>query len=219
MSEFSDSEKGYGNEPTETRYENGGVLEDSQLAEYGSQDEHYAAVEHLVDTGVANVADASARLGYDPAEYAKQEAEDELDALFAAKPQNYDPHPGAAVSLDERAAAVTELMDGVNVQNRLNGARRSGALNKYSNPERVQEGMERDARFHRQAQGRAVETLAKTAALRAIGFTELEALASQVAVNREFSQHQGTGQRAVAERAKQKKRVQRTANKIAGRDS
>ncbi len=211
MTEFTpEYGAGTGNEPTETPYENGHVIEtDIVSTSYDSQDAHFAEVDRLSDQGVANYADASEMTGYDATDY-------ELDELFALPEANTTPQPGVSVGLRERAHAVAELMDGISVSNRLTGAQRSGALGKYSNPDRVLEGMERSNSFHQSSKGRAVEVLAKTAALRAIGFNEAEVELSRTTVLRSLSQAGGTGKEAVRFRNKQKNGTARTAKKVLG---
>lgn len=201
---------GFGNEPNESPFANGHVIEGSyDEPTYDSQDAHFAAVDKLSDQGVATYADGSNRLGYDPSDY-------ERDDLFSTAQANHTPTPGVSVGLQERADAVADLMDGISVRNRLSGAQRSGALAKYANPDRVLEGMERDANYHKHSQVRSIEALAKTAALRAIGFNEAEVESSRVGIQRLVSQAGGTGKEAVRMRNKQKTVTARTAKKVLG---
>lgn len=221
MPEFTpEIDAGYGNEPTETPYTNGHVIDESPLdSQYDSQDAHFAAVDRLSDQGVASYADASKIEGYSAEDY-------ELDELFAPSSLNTTPTPGVSVGLRERAGAVAELMDGIAVRNRLDGAKRSGALGKYANPDRVLEGMERDAHYRKGSQARAVEVLAKTAAMRAVGFSDAEVEASRSIVMRTLTaKHrtakglvslQDTGKNAQALRNKQKTVTARTAKKVLG---
>jgi len=210
---MNESNTGFGNEPLEPAYTNGNVIEGGDTSEYTSQDEHFAAVDRLSDLGVANYADAAERLAYDAAEY-------ELDELFnqpESKPVT-QATPGVSVSLAERAYAVGQLMDGISAQNKLSGATRSGALSqRYHNSREVLDGMEQKAARYRHDEARAVEMLAKTAALRAIGFNEAEVAASQAGINRNLSRLRGTGKEAVRLRNKQKTVTSRTARKVTGR--
>lgn len=221
MPEFiPERDAGFGNEPTEDAYVNGGAIDEPSLAEsYDSQDAHFAAVDKLSDQGVANYADAAAMKGYDPTEY-------ELDDLFSQSETQSTPTQGVSVGLRERAEAVAELMDGIATRNRLSGAQRSGAVNRYSNPDRVMQGMENNVAFHNRRKDAAVEALAKTAALRAIGFTDAEAEVSKTIILRNLTgSHntpkgrvslQDTGKQAQALRNKQKTVTARTAKKVLG---
>ena len=216
MTEFNESAStGYGNEPLEAPYENGRVLDESETS-YDSQDAHFAAVDARVDQGVDNYYTAMQKEGYTPGEYRDGEVDAEIDALFTPSVHHETAEPGVSVRLDDRARAIAELMDGINVQNRLDGAKQSQALNKYKNPSAVLDGMERQAANHRAARGRAVEVLAKTAALRAIGFSENEALASQVYINRLVAKSADKGPDAVRARKKRKVITQRTSKKVLG---
>lgn len=219
---------GYGNEPLETPFEDGKVLHDTELPEYDSQDEHFAAVDRLSDLGVANYADAAKRLGYNPSEYegvntptTDIDTDSEIDALFsmdASKDtKNHTPMPGASVSLRERAYAVGRLMDGISMQNKLSGATRSSGLNaSYANSAEVLNGMKQKAEGYRRDAPHAIEMLAKTAALRAAGFSESEVAASEAGIRRNVAHAQGIGPAAVRLRNKQKNVTAKTAKKVTG---
>src|SRR5690606_37297126 len=124
-------------------------------------------------------ADAAKRLGYNADDYETVDAsstdidtDSEIDALFSMSNKHRNPTPGASVTLRERAYAVGSLMDGVSMQNKLSGAMRSSGLSRYKNPADVLNGMKQKAEGYRRDESRAVELLAKTAALRAVGFNE-----------------------------------------------
>ncbi|MGH7218168.1 MAG: hypothetical protein ACREGE_01850 [Candidatus Microsaccharimonas sp.] len=213
---------GYGNEPLETPFEDGKVLHDTELPEYDSQDEHFAAVDRLSDLGVANYADAAKRLGYSAEDYETTDAssgidtDSEIDALFSMSNEHRTPAPGASVTLRERAYAVGSLMDGVSMQNKLSGATRSSGLSRYKNPAEVLNGMKQKAEGYRRDESRAVELLAKTAALRAVGFNEAEIAASEAGIRRNLSKVRGTGAAAVRLRNKQKNVTAKTSKKVTG---
>lgn len=215
---------GYGNEPLKTPFEDGKVLHDAELPEYDSQDEHFAAVDRLSDLGVANYADAAKRLGYNADDYETVDTsstdidtDSEIDALFSMDVKNHTPMPGASVSLRERAYAVGRLMDGISMQNKLSGATRSSGLSaRYSNSAEVLDGMKQKAEGYRRDESRAVEMLAKTAALRAVGFNEAEIAASEAGIRRNLSKVRGTGAAAVRLRNKQKNVTAKTSKKVTG---
>lgn len=62
---------GFGREPATTPFENGRVLPQEETVEFSNDDEHFAAVDKLVDSGVADYHDARNRLGYDAVEAAR----------------------------------------------------------------------------------------------------------------------------------------------------
>ena len=82
MGGFKDSDsRGFGNEPdpeeVEKLHPNGRVLNDSVLPDvtYGSRDEHYEAVEALMESAPTDAADASKKVGYKPEDYEKRAAQ------------------------------------------------------------------------------------------------------------------------------------------------
>ena len=211
MTEYS---SGYGNEPIESIYENGRVIDDEQSISEESKDALFESIDKLVDQGVANYADAFKRLGYNPDEYSTPET----SIPITASSKEAIVTPGASVSLRERTIAVTQLMDGISAQNRLSGAVRSDAIqHRYSNSREVLNGMQRKAEGFRQSESRAVEMLAKTAALRAAGFNESEIAASEASIRRTVASLRKTGKQAIALRNKQKNVVARTEKKVTGR--
>lgn len=62
---------GFGNEPLKAPYENGRVLPHEGTTEFATDDEHFNAVEKLVDGGVTDYHGARHRLGYDAVEAAQ----------------------------------------------------------------------------------------------------------------------------------------------------
>lgn len=207
--------EGFGGEPIEARENsNGHVIEEHSPNGYSSRDEHFKAVDALVDQGVANYADAARRLEYDAQKY---EDDESIDKLFAMSSADTTVTPGAAVSLKERAQAVGELMDGISAQNQLSGAQRSfdkSLKQRYKDPQAVLRGMQEKSAVYRAGRPRAVEALAKTAALREAGFSEQEVAASRAGIERNLSIVSGTGDKAVRLRDKQKDRTARTVKKL-----
>lgn len=203
---------GVGGEPTETRYPNGGVLPDRDLPDYGEvypdEDAHFKAVEVLVDQGVANYAEAREAKKYNADMY---EAE--------ADTPNRDPKPGVAVELGERAAAVAQLMDGISEQNKAAGALSAldhGATfsRQYSNPGQVVDRMVAKASKYEHAEDEAIETLSKTAALRAIGFSEQDVTESQESIDHALIPLRVASPQASRARRKQKEITERTAHTV-----
>lgn len=210
MTEYTPT--GFGEEPLETPYENGRVIESD---DFDAQDESYAAAERLVDLGVANMADASKMVGYEPEKF-EIVTDDELDALFSL-PERPLPVRGVSVSLGERATAVTLLLDNIAMQNKLAGAQKSGSVyQRYSNGTQVMDAMQAKAANFKSSQNIAIETLSKTRELQRAGFDNAEIAAARADVQGELSKFTGKGPEANAKRNKEKRKVARTERRSRG---
>jgi len=199
---------GIGNEPTETKYPNGNVIPENEQDDFDGQDAHFEVVDKLVDEGVANYAEARDMKGYDPDKY---EA--------AAHAAEHDEHPGVAVELGERAAAVAQLMDGISEQNRAAGAlsalQNSEAFNsRYADPGKVADRMAAKAAHYQHAEAEAIETLSKTAALRAIGFNEPELHDARDSIEHDLVPFRTAGAKAARNRKHEKTITERTAHTV-----
>lgn len=204
----------YRNEPLETPYINGEVLQPEPLFElddFDNQDDRFAAVERLVDAGVANYYEAKQRRGYASETYDSVETHD-------------TPAPrGVTVKLGERALAVAQLMDGISAQNRSAGAHASadyegGIASRYANVDEVLGGMSSKAAAHKRKEGEAIEMLAKTEALRQAGFDEQSIANSEDSIRYELSGYRKADKKTAYRRRRQKEITARTARIVYGKD-
>lgn len=203
----------YQHEPLKTPYPNGEVLQPEPLFElddFDNRDEHFAAVEHLVDTGVADYHDAKQQLAYDT------EAYDFIETHGIVAPR------GVTVELGERALAVARLMDSISVQNRSAGAHASagyegGIASRYANVDGVLGGMSSKAAAHRRKEGEAIEILAKTEELRKAGFDEQSIANSEDSIRYELSGYRRAGKKTAYRRRRQKEIAEHTAHTVHGK--
>lgn len=123
---------------------------------------------------------------------------------------------GASVRLTDRAIAISNVIDAINIENRYDGAAKAAAtpyssFNMRNGSGRLS-GMRHNAELAVASERRNIETLVATDALRRAGFSEDWQVAVRSAVRQEIEKDAQPGKAPHRRREKRRKKARRSAD-------
>lgn len=142
-------------------------------------------------------------------------AEDDVTMSLPAESSPSFAEEGASIRLDERADAVSEIINDINIENRYDGAAKAAATPYSSfnlrNGNGTLSGMRFNAELAHKRKLKNIETLVAADALRRAGFDESWQNAVHNAVSKEIAQDAQPGKAPHRRREKMRKKAQRSA--------